>query len=150
MYIVTVPFERRVVMAKKGKRFLSLLALAAAAAGTYCYIKKKNSDIPENMEDDDLDNFDVDVDDGPVSKSSNGKRSYVSLDFNTVEEKVKGAVSKVADAADKAKDVVGEKLSAAAGKVEEFFDDRKSSDEEAETPAESGEPSEDDYEERHE
>ncbi|MBP5660961.1 MAG: hypothetical protein J6X08_06490, partial [Lachnospiraceae bacterium] len=77
----------------------------------------------------------------------NGKRSYVSLDFNTVEEKVKGAVSKVADAADKAKEVVGEKLGVAAGKVEEFFDDRKSADEECETPAESGEPSEDDYEE---
>ena len=134
-------------MAKKGRKLLSLMALAAAAAGTYCYLKKKNEEIPTNMEDDDLDDFDVDVDDGPVSKSSNGKRSYVSLDFNTVEEKVKGAVSKVADAADKAKEVVGEKLNAAAGKVEEFFDDRKSADEEAETPAESGEPSEDDYEE---
>ena len=135
-------------MAKKGRKLLSLMALAAAAAGTYCYLKKKNEDIPANMEDDDFDDFDVDVDDGPVSKSStNGKRSYVSLDFNTVEEKVKGAVSKVADAADKAKEVVGEKLGVAAGKVEEFFDDRKSADEEAEAPTESGEPSEDDYEE---
>jgi len=134
-------------MAKKGKKLLSLMALAAAAAGTYCYLKKKNEDIPANMEDDDFDEFDVDVDDGPVSKSSNGKRSYVSLDFNTVEEKVKGAVSKVADAADKAKEVVGEKLNVAAGKVEEFFDDRKTADDEFDTPAESGEPSEDDYEE---
>ena len=123
------------------------MALAAAAAGTYCYLKKKNEDIPANMEDDDYDDFDVDVDDGPVSKSSNGKRSYVSLDFNTVEEKVKGAVSKVADAADKAKEVVGEKLNVAAGKVEEFFDDRKSADDDTEVPTDSGEPSEDDYEE---
>ena len=134
-------------MAKKGKKLLSLMALAAAAAGTYCYLKKKNEDIPANMEDDDYDDFDVDVDDGPVSKSSNGKRSYVSLDFNTVEEKVKGAVSKVADAADKAKEVVGEKLNVAAGKVEEFFDDRKSADDDTEVPTDSGEPSEDDYEE---
>ncbi|MBO4678166.1 MAG: hypothetical protein J5626_00700 [Lachnospiraceae bacterium] len=134
-------------MAKKGKKLLSLMARAAAAAGTYCYLKKKNEEIPTNMEDDDFDEFDVDVDDGPVSKSSNGKRSYVSLDFNTVEEKVKGAVSKVADAADKAKEVVGEKLGVAAGKVEEFFDDRKADFDEPETPAESGEPSEDDYEE---
>ena len=135
-------------MAKKGRKLLSLMALAAAAAGTYCYLKKKNEDIPANMEDDDFDDFDVDVDDGPVSKSStNGKRSYVSLDFNTVEEKVKGAVSKVADAADKAKEVVGEKLGVAAGKVEEFFDDRKADFDEPEAPAESGEPSEDDYEE---
>ena len=134
-------------MAKKGKKLLSLMALAAAAAGTYCYLKKKNEEIPTNMEDDDYDDFDVDVDDGPVSKSSNGKRSYVSLDFNTVEEKVKGAVSKVADAADKAKEVVGEKLNVAAGKVEEFFDDRKTDFEDTDAPAESGEPSEDDYEE---
>ena len=134
-------------MAKKGKKLLSLMALTAAAAGAYCYFKKKNEEIPNNMEDDDFDEFDVDVDDGPVSRSSNGKRSYVSLDFNTVEEKVKGAVSKVADAADKAKEVVGEKLNVAAGKVEEFFDDRRAADDETETPAESGEPSEDDYEE---
>ena len=40
----------------------------------------------------------------------------------------------------------GEKFNAAAGKVEEFFDDRKASDD-ADAPADSGEPSEDDYEE---
>ena len=85
-------------MAKKGKKFLSLMALAAAAAGTYCYLKKKNSNIPENMEDDDdFDNFDVDVDDGPTSRGTSGKRSYVSLDFNSAKEKVMDVASKVAE-----------------------------------------------------
>ncbi|MBR6309539.1 MAG: hypothetical protein IKR39_13140 [Lachnospiraceae bacterium] len=134
-------------MAKKGKKFLSLMALAAAAAGTYCYLKKKNSEIPNNMEDDDdFDNFDVDVDDGPTSKSTSGKRSYVSLDFNSAKEKVMDVASKVAEKAEELSAVAGEKFNAAAGKVEEFFDDRKAS-EDTDAPAESGEPSEDDYEE---
>ena len=59
----------------------------------------------------------------------------------------RGPCKPVADAADKAKEVVGEKLNVAAGKVEEFFDDRRAVDDEPEAPAESGEPSEDDYEE---
>ena len=134
-------------MAKKGKKLLSLMALAAAVAGTYCYLKKKNSEIPNNMEDDDdFDNFDVDVDDGPTSKSTSGKRSYVSLDFNSAKEKVMDVASKVAEKAEELSAVAGEKFNAAAGKVEEFFDDRKAS-EDTDAPAESGEPSEDDYEE---
>ena len=134
-------------MARKGKKFLSLMALAAAAAGAYCYIKKKNSEIPANMEDDeDFDNFDVDVDDGPTSKSASGKRSYVSLDFNSAKEKVKDVASKVAEKAEELSAVAGEKFNAAAGKVEEFFDDRKSA-EDSDVPVDSGEPSEDDYEE---
>ena len=135
-------------MAKKGKKLLSLMALAAAAAGTYCYLKKKNSEIPNNMEDDDdFDNFDVDVDDGPTSKGTSGKRSYVSLDFSTAKEKVKDVASKVAEKAEELSAVAGEKFNAAAGKVEEFFDDRKASEEDTEAPIDSAEPSEDDYEE---
>lgn len=111
-------------MAKK-HGFLKLLVIGAAAAGTYYYLKKKNSGIPTNMEDDeDFDNFDEDVDDGPASKGAS-KRSYVSLDFDTVSEKAKDAANKFAEAADKAAGVIGEKLGKAAGKVEEFFDDRK-------------------------
>ncbi len=133
-------------MAKKRSKLLSLLAIGAAAAGTYYYLKKKNEDIPENMDDDDdLDNFDEDVDDGPAPKT--GKRSYVSLDFNTVEKKVQDCVSKVAETADKAASVIGEKLQDAAGRVEEFFDDRKASEDcaDAAAEAEEAEASEDDY-----
>lgn len=137
-------------MAKKRSKLLSLLAIGAAAAGTYYYLKKKNCEIPENMDDDDdLDNFDEDVDDGPAPKT--GKRSYVSLDFNTVEKKVQDCVSKVAETADKAASVIGEKLQDAAGRVEEFFDDRKPADDcscDCETSDEKSEASEDDYEEQ--
>ena len=36
-------------MAKKGRKLLSLMALAAAAAGTYCYLKKKNEEARSYM-----------------------------------------------------------------------------------------------------
>ncbi len=75
-------------------------------------------------DDEDLDNFDEDFDDGPTPKAS-AKRSYTSLTFGDIENKVKDAAAKVADTADRAAGTIGEKLSQAAGKVEEFFDDRK-------------------------
>ncbi len=118
-------------MARKKSKLLPLVVISAAAAGAYYYFKKKNEEIPENMDDEDLDNFEEDVEEA----SSKSKRSYVSLDFNTVEKKVQEAVTKVADTADKAASVIGEKLQSAAGKVEEFFDDRKPA--EAEDPTES-------------
>lgn len=112
-------------MAKRKNGFLKLIVVGAAAAGAYYYLKKKDSEIPANMdEDEDFDNFDEDVDDGPVTKEC-GKRNYVSLDFNTVERKAKDAAIKVAETAEKAANSIGEKLQSAAGKVEEFFDDRK-------------------------
>lgn len=129
-------------MAKKGHKLFTLLAISAAAAGAYYYFQKKNSNIPVNMEDDeDLDNFDEDVDDGPVTKTS-GKRSYVNLDFNAMGEKVQSVAGKVADTAGKAATTIGNFVSQAESKVEEFFDDRK-----AACNTESEEPSIDDYEE---
>lgn len=140
-------------MSKKGNKMIRLVALGAAIAGTYYYLKKKNSDIPANMDDDeDFDNFDEDVDDGPVAKTS-GKRNYTSLNFNDIESKVKDTAVKFADAADRAASTVSEKLQGAAEKVEEFFDDRKpvidvtADEEEDPTPCE--EANADDYEEEH-
>lgn len=136
-------------MAKKKNGFLKLLIVGAAAAGAYYYLKKKDSEIPANMdEDEDFDNFDEDVDDGPASKSS-AKRNYVSLDFNTVEQKAKDAAAKVAETAEKAASQISEKLQCAAGKVEEFFDDRKpidvDLDVEEEIESDADENSADDY-----
>lgn len=112
-------------MAKKKNGLLKLLVIGAAATGAYYYLKKKNSEIPANMdEDEDFDNFDEDVDDGPATREPS-KRNYVSLDFNTVEQKAKDAAIKVAETAEKAAGQIGEKLQSAAGKIEEFFDDRK-------------------------
>ena len=130
-------------MAKLGRSLLVLTAIGAAAAGTYYYLKKKDEEVPANMEDDDFDNFGEEGEGAP----SKSKRSYVNLDFNTVEEKAKDFAGKAADVATKAADSISSFISQAEGKVEEFFDDRKSADEESETPAESGEASEDDYEE---
>ena len=107
-------------MAKKGGKILGILALGAAAAGTYLYLQKKNSEIPENMEDDeDLDNFDE------SEETTEDKRSYTSLNFSTVEQKVKDTATKFAGSAEKAYATVEEKLQGAAEKIEEFFDDRK-------------------------
>lgn len=137
-------------MAKKKNGFLKLLIVGAAAAGAYYYLKKKDSEIPANMdEDEDFDNFDEDVDDGPTSKSS-VKRNYVSLDFNTVEQKAKDAAVKVAETAEKAASQISEKLQTAAGKVEEFFDDRNKPidvdvEYENEVESEADEDSADDY-----
>ena len=137
-------------MAKRGSGLAKLLIVGAAAAGAYYYFKKKNSEIPANMEDDDdLDNFYEEE----TVKPDKSKRSYVSLDFNTVEKKVTDAVNKFAGSAEQAANTIGEKLKTTAGKVEDFFDDRKADAEEfAEEAAETikekfAENSEDDYEE---
>ena len=120
-------------MAKK-HTFLKLLALSAAAAGTYYYFQKKKAEIPVDMEDEDEGEvFDEDVD---GSQKASGKRSYVSLDFGTVEQKVKDVANKVADVADKAAAKAGEVFTQAEGKVVEFFDDRKAATEGTEAQAE--------------
>ena len=107
-------------MAKGGKRLLGLLAIGAAAAGTYYYLQKKNSSIPTNMEDDeDLDNFEEDME----AKEEKGKRSYVSLDFDKVEQKVQGAAEKIGEVAGKAASSIGNMFAQAEGKVEDFFDE---------------------------
>lgn len=111
-------------MAKKGNKLFALAVVGAAAAGAYLYYKNKNENIPMNMEDDDdFDNIDEDLDDEAPVK--NEKRPYVSLDFNSVEQKVKEAVNKVADTAGTAASTIGEAITKAGERVEEFFDDRK-------------------------
>lgn len=129
-------------MAKKGGKLLGLLAIGAAAAGAYYYTQKKDKKVPENMDDEDLDNFDQDLDDGPTAKPSSGKRSYTNLNFSDIEGKVKDAAVKFADTADKCAASVSEKLQGAASKVEDFFDDRKPA-EDIEVEADASEDAED-------
>ncbi len=129
-------------MAKKGGKFAILAAIGAACAGAYYMYKKKNDNIPENMED-------LDLDDGPtadidkveaeaketteeVGEQTESKRSYTSLSFSDVEKKAKDIGAKVASSADKAAGVLSEKFQSAAARVEEFFDDRKNAVEDAE------------------
>ena len=120
-------------MAKSfGKKVFTLAVISAAAAGTYYYFKNKNADIPVNMDDDeDFDNFADDTIDEPKAK-----RSYVNLDFQTVEQKAKETAGKVAEYADKAGKSIGNFIQQAEGKVEEFFDDRKAAAEVAQEVAE--------------
>lgn len=106
----------------KGKKLLFWTAVSAAAAGAYYLYKKNTSEIPVDMEEeDDVETFgdEVDIDAKPE------KRPYVSLDFNTVEQKVQDAASKVVDVAGKAATSIGNILKQGEERVEEFFDDRK-------------------------
>lgn len=131
-------------MAKKGGKLLGLIAIGAAAAGAYYYSQKKK-ETPKDMGDEDIDNFDQDLDDGPTP-APEVKRTYTSLDFNTVEKKVKDTVVKLADTADRTASLVSDKLSGCATKIEEFFDDKKA-EEDLVVNVDSVEASEDDYEE---
>lgn len=109
-------------MAKKGNGFLKFAAVAAAAAGVYYLYKKNNTEIAVDMEDDDdIESFgdEIDIDSKPE------KRSYVSLDFNAVEQKVRDAAVKVVDVAGTAASSLGDILKKGEERVEEFFDDRK-------------------------
>lgn len=109
-------------MANFGKKLFGVAVLGAAAAAAYYYLQKKDQDIPVDMDDDDeYEEFEEDE----YTEAPKEKRSYVNLDFNTVEEKAKEAANKLAESANKAANSFGSFLSQAEGKVEEFFDDRK-------------------------
>ncbi len=152
-YIAGETAEEEWNMSKIGKTLFAVTAIGAiAAAGAYYYLQKKDENVPENMDDDvDFDSFDADVDDDTAA-AKQSKRSYVNLDFNTVEEKAKDVVSKVADAAQKASGSIGNFVTQAEGKVEEFFNDKKEAasdavDEAADAVAAAGEAAEDAVEE---
>ena len=137
-------------MAKLGKSLFALTLIGAAAAGAYYYLKKQDENVPSDLEDDeDFDNFDADVEDGAAAAK---KRSYVNINYKTVEEKAKVAAEKVAGAASKAGEALGSFINQAEGKVEEFFDDRKNAANDAmaeanEAVAEAGEAVEEAVEE---
>lgn len=112
-------------MAKKfGKRLLGLAVVGAAAAGVYYYLKKEN-EIPVNLEDEDedLDNFD-----DTLEEEGKNKRAYVNLDFETVENKAKEVAEKAGEFVKKSADTFESFVSQAGTKVEEFFDDKKSTE----------------------
>lgn len=128
-------------MAKKGRKLLALAAISAAAAGTYYYLKNNKKDVPVNMGDDEEDDFETeDLDETEAKDEKEEKRPYVSLDLDTLEQKVRDAADKVTDVAGKAASQLGDVIKKGSERVEEFFDDRK-------TASEPIENSEDDYEE---
>ena len=125
-------------MAKKGSKLLALAAISAAAAGTYYYLKNNKKEVPVNMGDDEEDDFVSEDLDETEEKAE--KRPYVSLDLDTLEQKVRDAADKVTDVAGKAATQLGDVIKKGSERVEEFFDDRK-------TAAEPVVNSVDDYEE---
>jgi len=114
-------------MAKKkfGKFLLFSAAVGAVAAGAYYYLQNKNVISKDDTdEDDDFDDFSEDLDND--NSSDTGKRSYVSLDFDSAEKT--GAASSEntsaeTDTAKEALDNLNKAAESAKAEVEEFFDE---------------------------
>ena len=115
-------------MAKKSNKLMLLGVLAGTvAAGAYYYLKGKNKDSLNEIDDfDDFEDYDTDFDDD-FDDTSNASdktknRSYVSIDFDNAKEKIG---EKVIETIDKTKDKieqfnVSEKLDKAKEKIEEL------------------------------
>lgn len=95
-------------MAKVGKFLLFTAAASAVAYGAFCYLRKKEVITTVN-DDDDVVDFDEDLDGEPTKA-----RSYVNLTFDKAkaEDLAKSAVKKAK-----------ETISGGVQKVEEFFND---------------------------
>lgn len=107
-------------MAKKFGKFMLFSALAgAAAAGTYYYLQRKQSEQDFSFDDsDDFDIFDEDIDDDMNASTKN--RSYVSLEFENAKEKIG---EKVIEAIDKTKEKVEQfNVSEKLDKAKEFVE----------------------------
>lgn len=112
-------------MAKKFGKFMLFSALAgAAAAGTYYYLQRKQSEQNVSFDDaDDFDIFDEDIDNDMNTSAKN--RSYVSLEFENAKEKLG---EKVIEAIDKTKEKVEQfNVSEKLDKAKEFVEGMTSS-----------------------
>ncbi|MDD3368731.1 MAG: hypothetical protein PHP50_07545 [Lachnospiraceae bacterium] len=117
-------------MAKKFGKFVFLTTVAGVAAATYYYLHNKDAaPASSEYEDDDFDDFTEDLDDEAVPQTA--RRSYVSLDLNSMEKKVEDTFNKVSEkvgpvmkqAGKKVEDTLGPVVMQAGKKVEDFFDD---------------------------
>lgn len=89
-------------MAKFFRKTLLVAGIAAAAAGVYCYVKKKNAAADEKADDvEEFDEFDSDVEDDEEDKEKESfkdkERKYVNLAFDKAQaalDKAKGAISR--------------------------------------------------------
>jgi hypothetical protein len=119
-------------MAKKLGKLAFLGVIAGAAAGTYYYFQNKNQKSEEVSDDlDDLDDFDDDLEDEDFSSetkedaASSKSHSYIPIDLDNAKEKIGGKVIEtldktkekleqlnVSEKIDKAKEFIGEKISA--------------------------------------
>jgi hypothetical protein len=121
-------------MAKKFGKLAFLGVIAGAAAGTYYYFQNKDKKPKEAADDfDDFDDFDDDLEDEDFSSENSGDEtpkphSYVSIDLDGAKEKIGEKVIEtldktkekierfnVSEKIDKAKEFIGEKISAQDG-----------------------------------
>lgn len=116
-------------MAKKkfGKFLLFSAAVGAVAAGAYYYLQNKNGvSNEESDEDDDFDDFSEDLDMDSSKSSNAGKRSYVSLDFDSADNTDKACAEKPSSETETAKealDNLDKAAESAVAEVEDFFDE---------------------------
>lgn len=120
-------------MAGKFTKFLVFTAVTAAtAAGIYYCMQKKNACKKQtnNYDEDELDDFDEDLDAEPCKS-----RSYVSLNINNVEsiasEAFQRAKEKITDSYYQVKDTVKAGFEGATGGMREFVDLTRNEAEEA-------------------
>ena len=112
-------------MAKKsgGKLLFLGLVAAATAAGVYHYLSKKDQDIEEYDDFDDLDAFDEDIPDPEPEdkKAEDDKKNYINLD--TAKYIVNDAAAKAKDAIGKASKKIQETINEALDSKDEESDD---------------------------
>ena len=112
-------------MAKKsgGKLLFLGLVAAATAAGVYHYLSKKDQDIEEYDDFDDLDAFDEDIPDPEPEdkKAEDDKKNYINLD--TAKYIVNDAAAKAKDAIGKASKKIQETINEALDSKEDESDD---------------------------
>lgn len=95
-------------MAKKFGKFLLFSAVASAAAGAFCILKKKSAATADETEEfEDFDDFSEDLADDADEDQEAGDRSYVDLSADEAKENLEQAVSDTVE------------------KTEEFFNDEK-------------------------
>jgi hypothetical protein len=119
-------------MAKKLGKLAFLGVVAGAAAGTFYYFQNKNKKSDEAVEDlDDLDDFDDDLEDEDFSSepkedaTASKSHSHIPIDLDNAKEKIGGKVIEtldktkekleqfnVSEKIDKAKEFIGDKISA--------------------------------------